>query len=234
VATGGLTVVTKSQPSQRIPTAGAFVANLDFPALREKLRGQSGVVHCYVVRTVEYPEGEFIQTGSGPNFQGGLITLCTCKRQMRSRKTVTQWPGEWVAGFTSVGKVLGDRVNHLVYLIKIGQAYASHRDLWNALSPDEREAKNAHTNPVGDVFEPRSPDGDWFDAQSYLPPSSSHVHCPDHYWLRDIDDHRRPPLLVGNREWSFVWSKPKVAWPQSKIARDYERHPMNDFLSHLA
>lgn len=229
-------MVAKSEPIQRIPTTGPFadMANLDLVALRQKVSGQGGTVHCYVVKTVEYPDAEFVQTGSGPNFQGGLVTLCTCKRQMRSRKTSAQWRGEWVAGFTSVGKVPGEHVNHLVYLIKVGQAYASHRDLWNALSPAERDAKNTHNNPVGDVFEPRAPVGDWFDAQSYLPPSSDHVHCPDHLWLRDIDDHRHPPLLVGDRDFSFLWNRPVVAWPKSRIARDYERHSITEFLSHLA
>jgi hypothetical protein len=229
-------MIAQAQPIQPFPKSGMLAdnTNLDTGALRQKLRGQGSVVHCYVVRTIEYPQGEFIQTGSGPNFQGDLITLCTCKHQMWSRRSVRDWRGAWVAGFTSVGKVPGDHVNHLVYLMKVGQAFASHRDLWAALSPTERDAKVADKNPLGDVFQPRAPVGDSFDPRSYVPPGPDHSHCPGNLWQEDIDDHRRPPLLVGDRDFSFLWSRPLVAWPKSRIARDYERHGISDFLDRLA
>jgi hypothetical protein len=118
--------------------------------------------------------------------------------------------------------------------MKVGQAFASHRDLWTALSPSERDAKAADKNPLGDVFQPRAPVGDWFDPQSYVPPGLDHSHCAGNLWQEDIDDHRRPPLLVGDREFSFLWSRPLVAWPKSRIARDYERHDMSDFIDYLA
>jgi len=229
-------VITKPQPVQRIPRMGALGRNadVDVRALREKLRGQSGTFHCYVVRTVEWQDGEFVQTGSGPNFGGDLITLCTCKRQMRSRTTLAAWRDAWVAGFTSVGLVPGGpHVNYLVYLMKVGAAYASHRDLWNALTPAQQDAKAADINPLGDVFRPRAPLGDWFDPRSYVPPSEDHVHCPDHYWLVDINDPRHPPLLAGDRDFSFVWSQPVIAWRGLQLPRDYKKRSLTEFLAGL-
>ena len=229
-------MITEVHPVQRFPKTGRLAeqSNIDLSSLRKRLRGQSGVVHCYVVRTIEYPADEFVHTGSGPNFQGGLITLCTCKHQMRSRRGLRDWRGAWVAGFTSLGKVPGDHVNHLVYLMKVGQAYTSHRDLWHALSAAQREAKAADTNPLGDVFRPRSPVGDWFDPKSYIPPGPDHSHCAGNRWQEDIDDHRRPPLLVGDPDLSLLWSRPLITWPRSRIARDYQRHSMTEFLDGLA
>jgi hypothetical protein len=38
-------------------------------------------------------DGQYSQTASAPNFQGGVITLCTCKHWMRTFK-----PAKWRLG----------------------------------------------------------------------------------------------------------------------------------------
>jgi len=69
---------------------GALYQNLSLKELIQKLREEKGEVYAYVLTTIKYKNGEFIQTGSAPNFQGGLITLCTCKRFMRTWKPVQE------------------------------------------------------------------------------------------------------------------------------------------------
>src|SRR5712691_3567326 len=94
-----------SDELQAFPTSGRLVKNLDWslPALKRRLRSASEKVHSYVVRTVGYDRTEkvFGQTGSAPNFQGGYITLCTCKHQMRATQDCHEWRDTWIAGFAS-------------------------------------------------------------------------------------------------------------------------------------
>ena len=60
-------------------------------------------VYYYVVRTVTLRQGQFSQDGSAPNFDGGRLTLCTCKHWMRTLRPLDQWGGVWVAGFAGIG-----------------------------------------------------------------------------------------------------------------------------------
>jgi len=108
---------------------GALYKNLSLKELVQKLREEKGEVYAYVLTTIKYENGEFIQTGSAPNFQGGLITLCTCKRFMRTWKPVQEWKGVWIAGFTST-QITSTRKNYLFYLMKVSNAYPSFKSLW--------------------------------------------------------------------------------------------------------
>ncbi|MEK7693426.1 MAG: hypothetical protein AAB349_04475, partial [Chloroflexota bacterium] len=193
---------TQCQP---FPEAGILAENMnrDLPTLRQMLRTEDGSLYAYIVDTIQYDGNIFCQTGSGPNFQGDVITLCSCKHQMRSGLSVGEWPGVWIAGFTGVGKVGGEPLNYLVYLMKVANAYASHRDLWGKLPVVARRVKAAHLHPLGDLYQPNAKGGGRFDPRSYEPPRSDHSHCHDNGWHTDIDytgyGGRRPPLLVGDR-----------------------------------
>jgi hypothetical protein len=105
--------------------------------------GQALVYH-YVVASIHRHNGEFVQTGCGPNFQGGLITLCTCKHRMRTYMDPDDWNGIWIAGFTSLPT--GNGANFLIYLMRVAYAFASQRDLWfsTAIPPAAKRAKAAH------------------------------------------------------------------------------------------
>jgi len=67
--------------------------------------------------------GEYVQTGSAPNFQGGLITLCTCKHSMRATLTPRAMAsvGVWVAGLTSWDPSIRGKQQSLVYFMRVGE-----------------------------------------------------------------------------------------------------------------
>jgi len=224
-------------PDQPFPTTGVLAANMNvgLAALRSVLKAQSGCVYGYIVDTIDYIDGGFVQTGSGPNFQGDLVTLCTCKHQMRSGLAIADWPGTWVAGFTGVREVPINGLNYLVFLMRVAKAYPSHRDLWDSLPDATRLAKAADLHRLGDLYRPREPHGDPFEPASYQPPRPDHSHCRDKHWRGDIDSEhygRRPPLLVGDPRFSFLWSRPVVAYQPPMHPRT-KKHDLRALLDRL-
>ena len=182
-------------------------AHLDAPlrALRQHVDGR---VCYYVIETIAIQDGQFVQHGSAPNFDGGVVTLCTCKHGMRSGRSVEDWIGMWVAGFTS--RRLGQQ---LVYLMRIGRAFSSQRDLWNsgALSSRTKQKKSACGNPVGDLYE--YVEGPPHAPSSYATPCANHSHFANQDWIKDIaypGRKRRAALLVGDPKATFVWSRPRI------------------------
>jgi hypothetical protein len=89
---------------QPFPTTDPLCRHLDLSRARlaQMIQDGSGPVYAYVMSSVVLDGGNLLQRGTGPNFQGGYITLCTCKHRMRTTLPADQWPGIWVAGFTSV------------------------------------------------------------------------------------------------------------------------------------
>ena len=221
---------------QPFPRTGRLKKALDLnlPTLRKRLTRETGDVHPYVVATIHYENGRFSQTGSGPNFQGGLITLCTCKHRMRSWHTSDEWPGRWIAGFTGVGAV--DRCNYLVYLMKVGEAFASHLDLWSSakLPWKTKRAKAAHLRRLGDMFQPRSPASNPYDYRSYVAPRSDHSHFHNGQWYKDIDyaSTRPAALLVGHPEFSFLWDRPLLRLPD-QLSRNPSNRSIHELLEQL-
>ncbi|WIG61408.1 MAG: hypothetical protein OJF49_004156 [Ktedonobacterales bacterium] len=206
---------------QAIPISGPLFGNvnLDFSSLNERIGEMEGTVYCYIVRTVMYRDGRFVQTGSGPNFQGGLITLCSCKHQMRTSKDPDAWNGVWIAGIAGAGTGAYGR-DHLFYLMRVGHAFESQRNLWQWLTehaPEAAQAKRADRHQLGDVYRPQPSCKDPYDPDKYVAPCSHHVHLQHDWYRKDIDyvgfRHRRPALLVGDPDYSFLWSEPRVRVP---------------------
>jgi hypothetical protein len=225
--------------NQAFPDRGALARNLNLSLklLQTIIGSQDGAAYGYIVDTVRCDSGVFVQTGSGPNFQGDLVMLWTCKHQMRSGVSLPDWKGAWVAGFTGVDVIPGHRVNYLVYLMKVRQAYASHRDLWQSLPEATRTAKAADLERLGDLYRPCA-DADPFDPASYTPPRPDHAHCHEYGWHTDVDYlsptyHRRAPLLVGEPQYSFLWSKPLVAHPIGVHPRT-KKHTLRSLLAELS
>jgi hypothetical protein len=198
--------------------------NLPLGALRKRIGHDQNIVYSYVVTSIKNQKGHFVQTGCGPNFQGDLITLCTCKGQMRTYLPTDKWIGVWVAGFTNIEA--GGNRNALVYLMKVLYSFESHFDLWySATIPEKsKQTKNARLNELGDVYEPQpeSVRGGQFNVQSYYAPHPNHPHAADDRWHKDIDDTGsqtglRPALLAGDPQYSFLWNKPVMFYPS--------RHP---------
>jgi len=197
------------------PKRGKLKENIDM-SLNE-LKGiitDNEVVYSYVLTTIDLQDGFFIQKGSAPNFQGGLITLCTCKHFMRTYRSPLDWKNIWIAGFTSVNTTK-DHLNYLFYIMRIKNASQSYKELWDWLDDSVRRAKNARYNKCGDVYEPKPGIKHEFNPKNYFEPIKNHVHRKNNEWHCDIDylnnrTGKRPALLVGDPSFSFLWSQPKI------------------------
>lgn len=205
---------------QPFPTHGELFDNLDLSktALARRVADLPGKVRSYKMISVSRGEtGALQQEGSGPNFQGGCLTLCTCQCVFRAEKrNPDEWlDGWWIAGFTSP-KICGR--TWLFYLAQVEHVYASQADLWKALPPALRRTKSTRTNSLGDAYQPNpaSASTDPFDAARYHPPMLGHSHHrteSDDGWVNDIEFFhegfgRHPVLLVAKSERTFLWQTP--------------------------
>jgi len=204
--------------------------------LKKMLKEEDGLVYGYVLTTVKGDgSGGFVQTGSAPNFQGGLITLCTCKHWMRAWKKTDNWKDIWIAGFTGIN-VMGDHRNYLFYLMRVQKAFSSHKELWDWLAPAVRKAKNASQHKCGDVYEPALNLTKPFNHSHYQEPikKPEHVHFKNNDWHKDINyktkTGKRPALLVGAPEYSFLWSQPKIYF-EDKLPRTKKWDNINKFIN---
>jgi hypothetical protein len=229
----------KRDDFQPYPQTGRLAdsLNLSIDVLRQKVGSDHEIAYSYVVATIKNRGGRFVQRGNAPNFQGGVITLCTCKHRMRTFMGAEDWRGKWVTGFTGIN-VTGRRANALVYLMKVDQAFESHRDLWYALPEEVREAKSATHHRHGDIYQPKREVGDPFDPGYYVAPCSDHVHAPGSAWHGDIDyvgcSDRKAALLLGNPDHSFLWDRPIIFTPLP-LHRGQKKWPdgLDDFLTQL-
>jgi hypothetical protein len=120
-------------PVQAVPESGLLAEslNLTLPELAIRVGKAEGAAYSYVVKSVRMDGSgqHFEQHGSGPNFQGGLLTLCTCKHQMRTSLDRPDRAGTWVAGFTN--RCLHAGRHWLFYLTRVLEAYESHAEVWD-------------------------------------------------------------------------------------------------------
>jgi hypothetical protein len=205
--------------------------------VRRELAGdRRSIIYYYVVSTVENQSGRFVQYGPAPNFQGDILTLCTCKHLMRTFRDVADWRGVWIAGFTSV-RAGGGR-NALVYLARVQHAFNSHHDLWHSgvLAESAKEAKAANMHRLGDVFQPKARPGCGFDPASYRVPRQDHGHRPDDRWHYDVDYEgvrgRRAALLVFDPERSFLWDQSILFTPE-RLGRGQRKGELGTLLERL-
>lgn len=184
--------------------------------------GEDAAIYAYVMTSVTKENGSLKHQGCGPNIKGGLITLCTCKHHMRSARhwlndSSKNLSNKWVAGFTGNK----DGGNVLFYLMKIGEVYESHADLWRAFLQQGRQeildVKNATSNPFGDVYRPKDIEKCFLEIrykqESYENTIDGHAHEGD--WRKDVNyegyGKQQAALLVGESENSFVWTKAKLS-----------------------
>lgn len=194
---------------------GALLASIP-----ETLRQQP--VYAYIVTTIKTlpPDFQLQQTGSAPNFEGGRITLCTCKHKDRatfhpSSDPHDPWENVWVAGLTSKTE---DPSRSLVYLMCVERSFLSQMELWRALPRDCRRAKSASKSEVGDLFEPKpAATTNPHNPACYHGPCDAHVHALKGWpsqWHRDVMrwGRRAKPhrLLLGRAAQSYRWANVKM------------------------
>jgi hypothetical protein len=224
---------------QPFPSGGQLQKGLNqrLSDLKSLMDTERTTIYYYVVATVHNRNGYFYQTGCGPNFQGDIVTLCTCKHYMRTFFGTSDWVGKWIAGFSSISA--GEGNNALVFLMKVATAFKSQKDLWESdLIPSENKlAKSARLNELGDLYEPISDSCNPYDYQWYVPPHKNHAHLVNDEWHKDIDYHkgcsnRKPALLVGDPVNSYLWDKPMILYA-SKIHRGQKKSSIDIFLAYL-
>ena len=182
-------------------------------------------MYVYVVETVDLRGRRFAQSGNSPNFQGGVVTLCACKHQMRSWAAFGR-SGQplWIAGVTRSGLVDGRRCRYLFYLmyVPLTHRFRSQAEMWESLPPETRQAKSAAFSPLGDIYEPLH-EGLRGEAalavENYRPPCSEHGHLREGTWPEDINKRYRyggrPHMLRGDPDHSFLWTRPAIRLNES-------------------
>lgn len=240
-----------NKANQEVPGFAGAARDLDIESLRQLIarfgNPDSERVYGYVVRSVRPRDGMYMQTGSAPNFNGGLITLCTCKHSMRASLTPEQWQkGVWVAGFTSWDKDF-NKQQSLVYLMRVGEAYESQADLVHEFRRSGRsttiDAKDSTQHVLGDIMMPRTESlfgEDRYDPAQYKIPMLGHAHradAADAGWRDDIDylgrGGRQAAMLVGDEDFSFMWTRPVVRRRHPKHSRPYRQFSLTDFLDDI-
>lgn len=218
--------------------------NLSLKGIEDRLKSSDGELYSYVVKTVEKENSNFCQTGSGPNFQGGYITLCSCMHGMRAFRDICGWKDVWIAGICKK-----DYGNALFYLMKVEKAFDSQYSLWNALPGEARKAKNARYSKFGDIYEPmlHLNNNEKYDPDKYYSPfcdnarQLKHVHLDDdNSWRKDINYFNRwckgAAMLLGDQCNSFIWTKPTLFLKHpdgKKFVRGQKSWTLSNFLKQL-
>lgn len=194
--------------------------------LLHKLGGQPrDEVRVYTVKTTRFVEksNDVHHEGSGPNLEGGLATLCTCKHSMRLNHTCEDWKGLWILGLTSRAKNRGFSGEHyLLYMMKVKAAFKSQKELYEYLKINNRKSlqiKSVIKNCLGDVYVPAQNCTNSFDPMMYMTPHKNHSHAldGDTQWHEDIIYKTKfAPLLLGDEGNTFVWPKPMIIFDRSR------------------
>jgi hypothetical protein len=232
-------------------TIASAAHNLTLDELATRLRGigplEDQKSFCYVVRTVRLINGVLVQTASAPNFDGGYITLSTCKHSMRATMPTEAWlRGVWIASMSS-WDLESSKQQSLVYLMRVGESYGSHFELVQSLKDSGRtvtlKAKASTTNRRGDVMIPASAElspGEYRSVPAYVPPMVGHAHREDACktdWEDDIAYVSRggtpAALLVGDPDFSFTWSKQMIRNARPGALRPYRVGDLGALLSNL-
>ncbi|MBP7653484.1 hypothetical protein KA977_08680 [Candidatus Dependentiae bacterium] len=218
--------------------------NLSLSEIKEKIQNEKGIVYIYKLSTIRFENNQMQQKGSAPNFQGGLITLCTCKKYLRTYSEIKTTPRVWIAGLTSSTKNIKNPFGSLFYLMKIGERYESFYDIWLANNKTVQSAKSACNNELGDFYEPKikkikEHSEDRFNSINYEFPNENHSHIinDEDEWRTDIEcvynNKRRPVLLSGNINFSFLWSAPKIKFNEDISRGGLKCSSINNFFKKL-
>lgn len=239
---------------QEWPTEGILAENMDLnlSELDKRIRHSYGGGAHYTVKSVEPSrkgDNTFIQAGCGPNFEGGLISQCTCRHDIRAKwYTLTGWRSKWLAGFTGYGKNrCGD--SYLFYLMKIDTTFSSFKQLYDEYQRRDRnliKVKRADKNPFGDLYYPKKEViGNEYDITYYEGLHRDHSHKKIKRRLKDINypeftkkylknvTDQHASLLLGDVEHSFLWKTPMIRYKRRHAPRHHKWKDIASFLDNL-
>lgn len=143
------------------------------------------LIYVYPHHRIELNDEELCQTRSGPNWEGEVLTIATCKHLLRTYKTLKP---NTVALVGITNKLEGN--NYLLYAGVIEGMFDSNYKLGKFLKeyyPETYKKKLATTNPLGDIFEPDdSIAADPYDVFDFEEP------CEDHCRFAEKDSSGQP------------------------------------------
>jgi len=128
--------------------------------VNEKEYDQEAHLRVYTLTTVDVIDGKIYQKGSAPNFKGDVMTLSTCKHDMRRTLYKNYWDeGEknlWIAGFakSTLRKKEGFSDSILLFLGKVEQIHETFYEAWNEIDEKTGLEKDASKHPLGDFYRP--------------------------------------------------------------------------------
>lgn len=233
----------KGSAQQTVPDA--FYSSPSLEELKKEI-AKDDIVLAYVVATCKPIKVEpaaslaLIHTGSGPNLDGGRITLCTCKHRMRTSPVFFDKKFSnrsiWIAGFSSSA---GGGKNWLYYLMKVGMTFSSQQEIYDHLkaTPVILAAKLA-TNPKahGDIFEPKTNCSNSFDPSLYELPHPGHSHRKEDEWKKDISVEyygRNPKMLLGKKGHSYCYPSAQILRTGEPMTQGNQRLSGEDFIHAL-
>lgn len=214
------------------------IANSGREVLHEEL-------YAYPQHQINYGT-TFEQLRSGPNWQGNLMTLTTCKHLMRTSKRLHDWQGVWMAGFVPKS-CTGD--NHLLYMARIHMAFGHNYYLGQYLQqahPDAYKAHSATLCPRGDIYPPRAtmaaklPAGA-IDPRNYEDPIEGHTRWEtdgdgNYKWKKDIYytgyHNRMPVCFLMERPRTYLFQNPTYV-SERPLHRSGYKTTVGEFLQHL-
>lgn len=212
-----------------------FIKNVSIDKLKLSKELLDKPVYFYIVATVKEVENKFVQTGSGPNFEGNYITLTTCKHYMRTFPNVDK--EVWIAGITS--KNISDKKqNYLFYLALIKQTFSDQYGISAFLKKQEPEtykAKLVTTNRLGDIFSAKHKlnDKEKLEPFNYKEPIEGHSHVDS--WRHDIIKQYKnlSKTILFDPKNSFVWTERKIKVETNLKDGQRRKETLNEFIQML-
>ena len=169
--------------------------------LNKILRGADRI-YVYPHHEIKLDNGNLKQTRSGPNWEGGVVTMATCKHLLRTYNSLT---GKTViCGLTN--KLEGK--NFLMYIGMIDKTFDSNLELGEYLDDEVFQIKCANGNRLGDIFKPIDVNSDKYDIFNFEEPTGNHCRAEENdskgnpKWWKDIEYSSRggirPKCLILN------------------------------------
>jgi hypothetical protein len=238
---------------QEWPKRGILKDNMNLcsDVLEQKIENEFGSGTHYTVKSIipSQSRDSFIQTGCGPNFEGGIISQCTCRHDIRAKYySSDEWESKWLAGFTPYSqKRCGG--SYLFYLMRIKKTFQSFQELHEHYQNTNHkliEVKSTENNPLGDLYIPINKDSSaCHDPDNYTNSRSDHSHYGETGKLHDINypkylqkhkktrTDKQATLLIGDPEFSFLWNKPIIMHKGGKAPRHKKYSNIQSFFDML-